>query len=105
MTQPMNLPFHQWLPTQRGSAGRGRELTGVRTGEVVSLGERLDLVLLDADYADGTTARYQLLVRWDDDPAGGGVAVIGASDGRTAHDALYDPSSAHRLLLLVDQSA
>jgi maltokinase len=105
MTQPMNLPFHQWLPTQRWYAGRGRELTGVRTGEVVSLGERLDLVLLDADYADGTSARYQLLVRWDDDPAGGGVAVIGASGGRTAHDALYDPSSAHRLLSLVDRSA
>ncbi|TPG35313.1 maltokinase N-terminal cap-like domain-containing protein [Mycolicibacterium hodleri] len=99
----MNLPFDQWLPTQRWYAGRGRELTGVRTDEVVNLRDGLDLVLLDADYTDGTSARYQLLVRWADDADG--VAVIGGSGTRIAHDALYDPSAAHYLLSLVDRSA
>jgi maltokinase len=105
MTQAMNLPFDQWLPTQRWYAGRGRELTDVQIGEVVALRDGLDLVLLDAGYADGTSARYQLLVRWDDGPADSGVATIGASGGRTAHDALYDPSAAHYLLSLLDRSA
>ncbi len=106
MTQAMELPFDQWLPTQRWYAGRGRILTDVRIGEVVTLRDGLDLVLLDADYTDGTSARYQLLVRWeDDDGAAGGVARIGASGTRTAHDALHDPSAAHYLLSLVDESA
>lgn len=105
MTQVMNLPFDQWLPTRRWYAGRGRDLSRVRAGEVVTLRDGLDLVLLDADYADGTSARYQLLVRWDDEPGDGDVATIGVSGTRTAHDALYDPSAAHHLLSLVDQSA
>ncbi len=106
MTQAMNLPFDQWLPTQRWYAGRGRELTEVRTDEVVTLRDGLDLVLLDADYTDGTSARYQLLVRWEDgNGADGGIATIGLSGTRTAHDALYDPSAAHYLLSLVDRSA
>ncbi|MCW2514570.1 MAG: uncharacterized protein JWR11_3612 [Mycobacterium sp.] len=104
MTQAMNLPFDQWLPTQRWYAGRGRELTDVHPAEVVPLRDGLDLVLLDAAYTDGTTARYQLLVRWSDDPSDG-VATIGDSGGRVAHDALYDPAAAHHLLSLVDQSA
>ncbi len=103
MTQATNLPFDKWLPTQRWYAGRGRELIEVRTDEVVTLRDGLDLVLLDADYADGTSARYQLLMRWADDDDG--VATIGASGTRTAHDALYDPSAAHYLLSLVDRSA
>ncbi|BDX29659.1 maltokinase [Mycobacterium antarcticum] len=106
MTEAMKLPFDQWLPTQRWYAGRGRELTDVRTDEVVSLRDGLDLMLLDADYTDGTSARYQLLVRWADDGAGGaGTAAIGVSGTRTAHDALYDPAAAQYLLSLVDESA
>ncbi|MBJ7339792.1 phosphotransferase [Mycolicibacterium sp.] len=99
----MNLPFEQWLPTQRWYAGRGRELTRVRTDEVVSLRDGLDLLLLDADYADGSSARYQLLVRWAEDDES--VARIGGSGTRIAHDALYDAEAAHYLLSLVDQSA
>jgi maltokinase len=104
MTQAMNLPFDQWLPTQRWYAGRGRELTDVHAAEVVPLRDGLDLVLLDVNYTDGTTARYQLLVRWDE-AADGGVATIGHAGGNTASDALFDPSAAHYLLSLVDASA
>jgi maltokinase len=103
MTEAMNLPFDQWLPTQRWYAGRGRQLTGVRPAEVVPLRDGLDLVLLDAEYTDGTSARYQLLVRWSDDADG--IAKIGAAGTRTAYDALYDPAAAQHLLSLVDQSA
>ena len=101
----MKLPFDQWLPTQRWYAGRGRELTEVRTGAAISLRDGLDLVLLDAAYADGTSARYQVLVRWDDEPDVGGVATIGVLGTRTAYDALYDPAAAHYLLSLIDRSA
>jgi maltokinase len=103
MTQATKLPFDQWLPTQRWYAGRGRQLTDVRTAEAVAVRDGLELLLLDAGYADGTSARYQLLVRWADDSSG--VAQIGGSGDRTAYDALYDPATAQYLLSLVDQSA
>ena len=104
MTQSTNLPFDQWLPTQRWYAGRGRTLTEVRVGETVPLRDGLDLTLLDVHYADAATARYQLLVRWAEGPTGD-PAVIGVAGTRTAHDALYDPATAQYLLSLVDESA
>ena len=103
MTQATNLPFDQWLPTQRWYAGRGRQLTDVRTAEAVAVRDGLDLLLLDAGYADGTSARYHLLGRWADDS--GGVAKIGGSGDLTAYAALYDPATAQYLLSLIDQSA
>jgi maltokinase len=105
MTQATKLPFDQWLPTQRWYAGRGRELADVRTGEVVPLRGDLDLVLLDVDFTDGTSHRYQLLVRWDGGSDEAGIATIGPSGVHTAYDALYDPAAAQYLLLLIDQSA
>lgn len=90
-----NLPFEQWLPTQRWYAGRGRELSRVDAGVVVPLRDGLDLVLLDVAYANGTQDRYQVLMRWDEGPA----------DDRTAHDALYDPATAQYLLHQIDRSA
>jgi maltokinase len=107
----MNLPFDEWLPKQRWYAGRSRELTSVAPTVVAALRDDLDLVLLDVDYADGATERYQVLVRWD---GGAGdeignefldVATIGAEDGRTAYDALYHPADDTYLLSLVDRSA
>ncbi|MCV7422673.1 phosphotransferase [Mycobacterium yunnanensis] len=98
----MNLPFDQWLPTQRWYAGRGRELSEVRIGEVVPLRGDLDLVLLDVEFTDGTSHRYQQLVRWDGDPS---AATIGTSGVHTGYDALYDPAAATFLLSLVDESA
>jgi maltokinase len=105
MTQSTKLPFDQWLPAQRWYAGRGRELADVRTGEVVPLRGDLDLVLLDVDFTDGTSHRYQLLVRWDGGSDDAGAATIGASGVHTAYDALYDPAAAGYLLQLIDQSA
>ena len=102
MTEAMNLPFDQWLPTQRWYAGRGRELSTVRAGEVVPLRGDLDLVLLDVEFTDGTSHRYQQLVRWDGDP---GAATIGSSGVHTGYDALYDPAAAQFLLSLIDESA
>jgi len=102
MTEAMNLPFDQWLPTQRWYAGRGRELSQVRAGEVVPLRGDLDLVLLDVEFTDGTSHRYQQLVRWDGEP---GAATIGSSGVHTGYDALYDPAAAQFLLSLIDESA
>ena len=102
MTEAMNLPFDQWLPTQRWYAGRGRELSTVRAGEVVPLRGDLDLVLLDVEFTDGTSHRYQQLVRWDGEP---GAATIGSSGVHTGYDALYDPAAAKFLLSLIDESA
>ena len=102
MTEAMNLPFDQWLPTQRWYAGRGRELSTVRAGEVVPLRGDLDLVLLDVEFTDGTSHRYQQLVRWDGEP---GAATIGSSGVHTGYDALYDPAAGQFLLSLIDESA
>src|ERR1700712_3026553 len=103
----VNLPFDEWLPTQRWYAGRGRHIRSVAPHIVVPLRDDLDLMLLDVDYADGSAERYQLLVRWDTAPIGqsGDVGAIGADGDRTAYDALYDPAVAKYLLALVDQSA
>jgi len=103
----LNLPFDEWLPTQRWYAGRGRHIRSVAPHTLVPLSDDLDLMLLDVDYADGSAERYQLLVRWDTVPIGqsGSLGTIGADGDRTAYDALYDPAVAKYLLALVDQSA
>jgi maltokinase len=115
MSAPGQLPWTEWLPTQRWYAGRGRDFADVRPSQVVALrddtGVELDLVLLDVGYTDGTSERYQLLIRWGVVPIDeySDVATIGAvgdEDGaRTASDALYDPSAGRELLALVDRSA
>jgi maltokinase len=115
----VTLDFAKWLTAQRWYAGRGRDLTGVREALSVPLRDGaasdLELVLLDADYSNGTSDRYQVLIRWDDAPdtrapdTHSTAATIGhtAGDGplRTAHDALYDPAAATHLLGLIDRSA
>jgi maltokinase len=104
---PLNLPFDEWLPKQRWYAGRGRDIASVSPRTVVALRADLDLTLLDVGYADGSSERYQLLLRWDTAPIEvyGDAATIGADGDRTAYDALYDPAAAKYLLSLVDDSA
>lgn len=103
----MNLPFDEWLPLQRWYAGRSRELESALPTVVAALRDDLELVLLDVAYTDGSSERYQVIVRWDEGPIDeyADIATIGAQDGRTAYDALYNPADAKYLLSLFDSSA
>lgn len=93
----MTVDFAKWLTSQRWYAGRGRELSGVTEALSVPLSDGSDsetaadlkLVLLDADYTNGTSDRYQVVTRADGD----------------VHDALSDPAAATHLLQLIDRSA
>ncbi|BBY26655.1 phosphotransferase [Mycolicibacterium sediminis] len=74
----------------------------------VPLGDDLDLVLLDTDYSDGSTARYQVVVRWEENSEQGDAErfqAIGTDGSRTAFDGLYDPEAGRHLLALIDSSS
>ena len=107
MSQAATLPWSEWLVEQRWYAGRTRELFAAEPAHTVALRDDLDLVLLDVSYTNGTSERYQVIVRWDSGPIEeyADIATIGAHGDRTAYDALYDPSAAKYLLTLVDSSA
>ena len=99
----MTLPFAEWLPEQRWYAGRARTLSSVKQASSTPLDDNLDLVLIDVEYTDGSSERYQVVVAWDSGPIVeySTVATIGAEGDRTGYDALYDPGAARKLLSLI----
>lgn len=111
VTPSAALPFGEWIKHQRWYAGRGREQVSAQPASVIALLDDLDLVLLDVAYTDGSTERYQVLLRWGSAPIDeySEIATIGTASGpdgeRIAYDALYDPEAAGHLLTLIDSSA
>lgn len=99
----MTLPFAEWLPQQRWYAGRSRTLSSVKEASSTKLGDNLDLMLIDVEYTNGSSERYQVIVAWDNGPIAefSSVATIGTDDNRTGYDALYDQGAARYLLSLV----
>ena len=69
---------------------------------VVRLPDGLELTFVDVTYTYGPSERYQVVVQWDSIPPNeyGDIATIGAVDGHTACEALYDAPSAQLLLSL-----
>ncbi|GID29660.1 maltokinase N-terminal cap-like domain-containing protein [Paractinoplanes brasiliensis] len=99
----MTLPFAEWLPQQRWYAGRSRTVSSVKQASTTTLDENLDLVLVDVEYTDGSSERYQIVVAWGSGPIVeySEVATIGADGERIGYDALYDPGAARKLLALI----
>ncbi|WIM93881.1 maltokinase [Actinoplanes oblitus] len=103
----MTLPYAEWLPKQRWYAGRSRVLASVKEASATPLGEGLELVLIDVEYTDGSSERYQVIIARGSEllPEYHAVATIGADEhGRAAYDALYSAEAARHLLSLVDRS-
>lgn len=102
-----NLPWAEWLPRQRWYAGRRRTLASAEAARVVRLPDGLELTFVDVTYTYGPSERYQVVVQWDSIPPNeyGDIATIGAVDGHTACEALYDAPSAQLLLSLFESSA
>ena len=103
----VSLPFVEWLPRQRWYAGRSKQLVAAVPTVRIALGEDIDLMLVDTEYGDGSSERYQVLVTWSDEPIAdaGDIATIGQDGGRFGYDALFDPSAARHLMSLFDSSA
>ncbi|WP_250037929.1 maltokinase N-terminal cap-like domain-containing protein [Paractinoplanes maris] len=99
----MTLPFAEWLPLQRWYAGRSRTLSSVKEASSTALDDNLDLVLIDVEYTDGSSERYQVVVAWESGPIVeySEVATIGTDGDRTGYDALYDTNAARKLLALI----
>jgi len=102
-----DLPWGEWLPGQRWYAGRDRVMGSAAVLHTVQIDDGMDLALIDVEYTDGTSERYQVMVQWDSPPPVDYLEIskIGTVSGRNCYDALYQPDSARRLLSLIADSA
>jgi len=96
-----------WLPQQRWFAAKGRQIRSVSVAASVVLreaatpdGPRGDLLVLAVEFADGGEGElYQLLLgRRSQLPEELSHVSIGADDGSTAYDGIWDPELSGELL-------
>lgn len=96
-----------WLPQQRWFGAKGRQISSVAVAASVVVreaatpdGPRGDLLVLRIEFADGGEAEhYQLLLgRRSQLPEELTHVAIGADDGSTAYDGIWDPELSGELL-------
>jgi trehalose synthase-fused probable maltokinase len=101
--------MREWLSAQRWYASKTRAVTGLELVEQARVGAagQLVLALVQARFAQGTHALYQLPLTLEErsQVSPGNGDPICAANGVVAFDAARDPSAARELIAQIDASA